>query len=212
MRNKRITRGGMFLSLLFLLDSAPSPGQQVGSFSDLDSLELQILDTRIQEARQRVSQSSFLWRLIPRIHATASFGARDVFFVDPLTADPYLLPHDAFRLTASLPLTDIVDFTRQNLAAMELARLELERQKAGLEQARRRRGLRATVTRLERQLELLMEEEPLKARLVDYRELLFQQGKTDYDTLIRARLQLLSLKRSILDLEQRIDNVRRALE
>ena len=212
MNNRRITGGGVFLSLLLLLDPVASPGQQPEAFSSIDSLDLKILEIRIQEARERVSQSSLVRRIIPRIHFTASFGVNEIFFIDPLTADPYVLPHDAFRLTLSLPVTEIFDFSRQNLACLELARLELERRKAEIEQAHRGEALRGTLIRLEHGLEQLKQEELLKSRLVDYSELLFEQGKTDYDTLIRARLQLLSLKRSMLDLEQRIEDARRALE
>lgn len=133
---------------------------------------------------------------------------RDVVFIDPLTADPYLLPNDAFRLTFSLSVNDVLDFTRHELARLDLQLLEMEYRKNRIEQAQRRRRGAATVARLERQLELLEKEEPLKAKLVNYRELLFHQGKTDYETLIRARLQLLSLERSILQLEQRIADAR----
>jgi outer membrane protein TolC len=209
MKKRRVIETCIFL---LLLGPGSAWSQQLVSASSLDSLDLKILENRIEKARLQVSESAFLRRLIPRIQATASLGLKDVFFIDPLTADPYLLPHDSFRLTISLSVTDILDFTPQEMARLELSRLELEHQRASIKQARWRDALRATVVRLERQLELLRKELPLKARLVNYRELLFRQGKSDYDTLIRARLQLLSLKRSILELEQRIDDLRRGLE
>jgi outer membrane protein TolC len=210
MTSRRISGTGVYLTLLLV--SGPVPGQSQQVVSRLDSLELRILETRVQKARLRVSEASFFRRLIPRIQATASFGLKDVIFVDPLTADPYLLGHDSFRLTISLPVTDVFDFTRHETARLELAQLEMEYQKACIVQVRRRDALMGTVARLERHLELLREELPLKARLLTYREILFQQGKSDYDTLVRARLQILSLRRSILDAEERLENARLALE
>ena len=177
----------------------------------LDSLDLQILATRVEQALVKVSQNSLVRRLIPRIYATASFGVKDVVFLDPLTADPYLLPHDAFRLTISLPITEIFDFTKQQQARLELQRLKTEYKRARIAQLKRRDGLAEKMARLNRQLKLLEKEEPIRARLVNYFELLFHQGKTDYDTLVHARLQLLSLKRSILQLQQRIADAQQEL-
>jgi outer membrane protein TolC len=208
MKKNRIIWAGICLFLLFSPGGGSAPAQQVASAYSLDSLDLKILENRVQRARLRVSESSFFRRLIPRIQATASFGVRDVVFIDPLSPDPYLLPNDAFRLTFSLSVNDVLDFTRHELARLDLQLLEMEYRKTRIEQAQRRRRGAATVARLERQLELLEKEEPLKAKLINYRELLFHQGKTDYETLIRARLQLLSLERSILQLEQRIADAR----
>jgi len=209
MKMKPITGAGICLFLL--VGPGSTQAQPVASVFSLDSLDLRILENRIQKARLKVSEASFFRRLIPRVRATASFGLKEIVFVDPLTADPYLLPQDSFRLTISLPVTEVLDFTVEELALLDLQRLEMEYGRACIEQARVRKAGAATVSCLERQLELLEKEKPLKARLVKYRELLFHQGKTDYETLIRARLQLLALERSILQLEQRIADAQQNL-
>jgi hypothetical protein len=54
------------------------------------------------------------------------------------------------------------------------------------------------------ELALLADELVLMRQLVAYNEMLFAQGKTEFDVLVRAKLQLLNLSRVIAQVSQRL--------
>ena len=60
--------------------------------SSLDTLELRLLEIEIREREAKVQQTSFFVRLLPQIHFSASYGIRDLMFVDPASFTPYILP------------------------------------------------------------------------------------------------------------------------
>jgi hypothetical protein len=168
---------------------------------DFDSLELRLLDIEIEKAQARVSETSLWKRLIPEIHVSGSFGIHDVVFVDPTTFTPFILPRDAYRLTISLSLSGIFDFSKHSLAQLELERLSTERSLRLLSLAESRKILEQQLSALQQNLVIAQEEIRIIEDLVRFNQLRFEQGKIEFDTLMRTKLELLNARKAILRIQ-----------
>jgi hypothetical protein len=192
-------------------ETVAAPTGQIGSCNlqvALDSLELLLLDIEIEKAQERLNETSFWKRIIPQVHVSASFGVRDVVFIDPTTFTPFILPRDAYRLTVSLSLSEILDFSRHSLAELELERLSTERSYRLLKQTQFRKTLEQQLTALREQLTTLQEEESIVQELLRFNQLRFEQGNIEFDTLMRTKLELLSVQKAI----QKIQHQRSELQ
>ena len=145
-----------------------------------------------------------LRRLLPRVTVSASFGIGEVIFRDPSTDAITVLPRDSYRLTFSLGLDQLLSSPDHGRALVRLREAELEaaRIRAQVSQRRHARQMHETATRQE--LALLADELVLVQQLVAYNDMLFAQGKTEFDVLARAKLQLLNLSRVIAQVSQRL--------
>jgi hypothetical protein len=169
---------------------------EVAEFA-LDSLELTLLDIEIQKAEERVSETAFWKRIIPQVHVSGSFGVRDVVFVDPTTFTPFVLPRDAYRVTVSLSLSEVLNFSKHSLAQLELEKLTTERSYRLQQKAQMRKSIEQQLTALQEQLEILKEEISIVEELLRFNQLRFEQGKIEFDALMRTKLELLSVRRAI---------------
>lgn len=167
----------------------------------LDSLELHLLDIEIEKAQERLKETKFWKRLIPQVHISASLGLRDVVFIDPTTFTPYIIPRDAYRLTISLSLTGIFDFSKQSLAQLELERLSTERSLRLLKLAESRKILEQQLSALQQNLVIAQEAIRIIEDLVRFNQLRFEQGKIEFDTLMRTKLELLNAQKAILRIQ-----------
>jgi hypothetical protein len=84
--------------------------------NDADSMALSLLEIDIGKAEEKVTSTRFWRRLIPQVHLSASFGIRDLVFVDPASFIPYLIPHDSYRLTISLSLNELFFSSQHTLS------------------------------------------------------------------------------------------------
>jgi len=157
----------------------------------------------VERAGIDVSASSFIQRLIPRVTLSASFGVGEVVFRDPSTDALTVLPRDSYRLTLSLGLDQLLRAPDHDRALIRLrsAGLELARIRAQVSQRRYVRNMGETAA--QRELSILTEELSLVEQLVAYNEMLFAEGKIEFDVLARAKLQLLNLSRAIARTAQR---------
>ena len=165
-----------------------------------DSLKLKLLDIEIAKAELDVSLTDIWHRLIPEIRISANLGVQQLIFIDPITFTPYTLPKDSYRLTVSLSLTEIFSSTQHEQALLTLDRLHTER--AAMEHSQRKDNERriGEHNALLQELQFQREEMSLLKQHLGYVELLFEQGKTDFAALIRAKLQLLDAEKSIAKL------------
>ena len=172
--------------------------------ADLDSLDLAAASLEVERAAIDVSATSFVRRLLPRVTVSASFGIGEVIFRDPSTDAITVLPRDSYRLTFSLGLDQLLSSPDHGRAQVRLREAELEaaRIRAQVSQRRHARQMHETATRQE--LALLADELVLVQQLVAYNDMLFAQGKTEFDVLARAKLQLLNLSRVIAQVSQRL--------
>jgi hypothetical protein len=187
---------------------SPETGTAPARLSSIDSLELAMLDIDIQKAKERVRETSFWKRIIPQVHISGSFGVRDVVFIDPTTFTPYILPHDAYRLTISLSLNEAFNFSKHSLAEFELARLSTERAHRLQRQAQLRNSFEHQLIALQEQLAILQEEMSIVQELLRFNQMRFEQGKIEFDSLMRTKLELLNTQKAI----QRIQHQKSELQ
>jgi hypothetical protein len=179
----------------------------LASDSLLDSLRLRLVEIDIANAQTEFSRNSFWRRLIPRVTLSASFGVRDLISADPVTGE--LLPRDSYRLHLSLSLSDLVDASGAEIAESRFLKLRCE-QEALLLTLRRRDGedsLRRVALR--REIGLVSDERQLVERLVEFYETKFEQGSAEFNTLVRARLELIDVNRSINRLHTELRGLQR---
>jgi len=187
------------ISLPTLLCAAQAFAQSTHPAPDSTSLILLRLDL----ARAQVEQTStnFWHRLIPKVTVSASFGMHGLLAVDPVTSE--LIPRDAYRVTLSLGLSDLLDGTRHETAQIEAHALKVRYWAAVRQITRKYEVLSNSLDLLRRERALLEEEESTLTEILHFNEMLFQQGKIDFDALARSKLQLLNVRKSIIQLEHR---------
>jgi len=189
-----------------------SPAQEnlLLRFSGLsaDSLSLSALESDIGQAELEVIQTNLLHRLIPQIHLSGNIGIKDIFFIDPSSMFLSFLPKDAYRLTMTLSITDIMDGSGHRRAEFRLARLRAEL-------ARHRLLSQSVQSELHRELASLeviagMDSAALsmKEEVLRFDDIRFAHGKIEYDDLVRVRLELLTAKKNLHQLKRRMCEIR----
>lgn len=171
--------------------------------NDADSMALSLLEIDIGKAEEKVTSTRFWRRLIPQVHLSASFGIRDLVFVDPASFIPYLIPHDSYRLTISLSLNELFFSSQHAQALFDLDKLRTEYALRKNQLALSRQALDRQLSDLTEELQFLAEELLLIQDLLRFNELRFSQGKIEFDTLTRTRLELLALKEALQRLRQK---------
>jgi outer membrane protein TolC len=191
----------------------PEARRQVGgaNVSASDSLDLSLLEIEIQKAEEQVSATSLLRRILPQIHLSASFGVHDLVFVDPATFVPYIIPKDAYRLTVSLSLNELLNSSRHAQASFELQKLKTEYVQRTLRQSQSRKTLEHQLLALQQELDKLDEEKTMIEQLLRFNELRFQQGKIEFDGLMRTKLELKSAEKGIQRLQSQKEQIRHKL-
>lgn len=174
-----------------------SVSDEAGLIDSTDTTSLRLIDNRILQAELEMKRTAFWRRIIPEVRLSGSIGVRDILFLDPATATPYILPRDSYRITLTLSLSDVLDFDRHTLAVLQHDQLLVQRELLA-------NRLRSSETALCRQYERLLielthlrEESDAVDALEEYTELLFSQGEKQFDDLIRVRLQTIALRRAV---------------
>jgi len=162
-----------------------------------DSLELHLLDLDIEKARLNAARTDLWHRLIPSVSLSASLGVKDIFFIDPNTSLPYVLPRDVYRLTLTLPLSEILDNSQHALAELQIAQLQAQHARLLDHQQGTRQLLRQKLLSLEAESQLLRDQIRMSEDIIRFRQLLFEQGKLHYDVLVRSHLDLLDARKSL---------------
>jgi hypothetical protein len=176
-----------------------SRGDGVGARKD--SVDREILQLEIVRADLEVLSSDLWHRLIPRVSLSASLGVRELLFIDPSAPSPYVLPKDSYRLNLSLSLSDVLDFPKHAKAQLELDIAKARLRKLDADRAAAREAERKRHESARGELALFHEELALIERLVRYNELLFEDGKIQFDVLARSRLQMIGVRKSMLQLQ-----------
>ena len=166
----------------------------------LDSLEIEMLRIEIAKAEETVNATSFWRRILPQIHLSASFGMHDLMFIDPASYTTYILPRDAYRMTISLSLNEVLTSTRHKQAVLDLQRLRTELLQRTIQILHARESLEEQLTAIQDQASLLDKEMTFIKELLHFNELRFQQGKIEFDALTRTKLELSAAMRSLLQL------------
>lgn len=174
-----------------------SLSDEIGLMDPADTLSLRLTDNRILQAELEMKRTTFWRRIIPEVRLSGSIGVRDILFLDPATATPYLLPRDSYRIMLGLSISEAFNFDKHSMAVLQHDQLLIQRK---LMVSR----LRSSETTARRQYEKLLielkhlqEESQALSQLAEYTELLFNEGEKQFDDLIRVRFQKLNLRKAM---------------
>ena len=163
----------------------------------IDSLKLHLLDIDIARAELAVSETNIWHRLIPEVRISANLGVQQLAFIDPTTFTPYILPKDSYRLTLSLSLSNIFNMTEHDNAILSLESLKAQYLLLQTQQRLDRQLQELKLASLATERHLVEQELLLTNEILQYTRLLFDQGKTDFDNLQKAKLQVLHVQKSL---------------
>jgi len=167
----------------------------------IDSLQLHQLEIDIQKAEEQAGQTNFFHRLIPNISISASYGIGNLLFVDPFSTTMYFLPKDAYRLSLNLSLSELFFSSKHSDAILQLSRLQTEYQHMKYLQDATQIALRLELQSIDERLKSLDSKSPMIQDLIRFNEMRFEQGKIEYDALVRSKIEMLSLQSEINALE-----------
>jgi outer membrane protein TolC len=181
----------------------PPEAGTVPIYKILDSLELHKLEIDIQKTEEQAAQTNFFHRLIPQISISASYGIGNLLFIDPSSSAAYIIPKDAYRLSLSLSLSELLFSSKHSEALLQLTRLTTEYQHMKYLQEATQIALRLELLDIGDKLQSLEKQLSMIQDLIHFNELRFEQGKIEYDALIRTKLEMLSLQSNINDLKHK---------
>ena len=179
----------------------PPEAGTVPIYRIIDSLQLHQLEIDIQKAEEQAGQTNFFHRLIPNISISASYGIGNLLFVDPFSTTTYILPKDAYRLSLNLSLSELFFSSKHSDAILQLSRLQTEYQHMKYLQEATQIALRLELQDIGEKLKSLEKQLSMIEDLIHFNELRFEQGKIEYDALLRTKIELLSLQTNINNLK-----------
>jgi outer membrane protein TolC len=175
----------------------PPEAGTVPIYRIMDSLQLHQLEIDIQKAEQQVSQTNFFHRLIPNMNISASYGIGNLLFIDPSSTATYVMPKDAYRLSLNLSISELFFSSKHSDAILQLSRLQTEYQHMKYLQEATQIALRLELQDIGEKLKSLEKQLSMIEDLIHFNELRFEQGKIEYDALLRTKIELLSLQTNI---------------
>jgi len=196
----------MALHLAPLLSRAQIVEVQTNAFASssgiLDSLALARIELDIAQARERVRNTDFWHRLLPRVTLSAGFaGGGDMLILNPEDrASPQIL-RSSFRVSFSLPLSDAISDAEHQGALLDLKKLCLAWVELQIRHEEADRITSAQHSALTEQQAILSEQLTLLEHIARFRQMQFDRGKLEFDALIRARMDLLSMRLRISALD-----------
>ena len=208
--NQSIHKIGVAIKSVFLLSSLlwnvlsgqpvpvfPPEAGTVPIYRIIDSLELHQLEIDIQKAEEQASQTNFFHRLIPQISISTSYGIGNLLFIDPSSTTTYIMPKDAYRLSLNLSISELLFSSKHSDAILQLSRLQTEYQHMKYLQEANQIALRLELQSIDEKLITFESKIPMIQDLIRFNEIRFEQGKIEYDALLRTKLELLSLQSDI---------------
>lgn len=168
----------------------------------LDSCALARIELDIVRARERARRTDFWHRLLPRVNLSAGFaGGGDLLFLNPEERDSPQILRNSFRISFSLSLSDVLSDAEQQGALLDLKKLCLARAELQIRREEADRIASAQRFALTEQRAILSEQLMLLDHIARFRQMQFDRGKLEFDTLIRARMDLLSMRLRISALD-----------
>lgn len=175
----------------------PPEAGTVPIYRIIDSLQLHQLEIDVQKAEEQAAQTNFFHRLIPNMSISASYGIGNLLFIDPSSSAAYIIPKDAYRLSLSLSLNELLFSSKHSEALLQLTRLTTEYQHMKYLQEANQLALRLELQDIGEKLKSLDKQLSMIEDLIHFNELRFEQGKIEYDALLRTKIELLSLQTNI---------------
>lgn len=162
-----------------------------------DSLRREILRLALDDAEREVERTDLWHRLIPHVEISASLAAGDLLFAGP-TAATYLLPKDAYRISVDLNLSSLFDSAPHEKALVDQSRRQTELLLGDARERTMKRAKSLLEAKHDTLHAIFSEELALRKESVQFHAMLFEQGKTGFDEILRAKLAFLAAKRASL--------------
>lgn len=183
------------------IDSIQAVGRELSSRPTLDSLDLRQLEINLEKAESEFTQTNFLHRLIPEVHLSASYGLGNLLFIDPNSTTTYITPKESYRLSLSLSLSDLFFSSKHSDALHQLQLLQTQYQHRKRTQMITQQTQQQELQIINDKISSLETEASMITDLLHFNELRFEQGKIEYDVLIRTKIELLTLQININSLK-----------
>lgn len=195
--------------LIFALN-ASAPAQTIDTTALLQhNLELKRLDAEAQLAETEVTQTSFLYRLIPSVSVTAHVGQHSILFVDP--AHPWSIPSDALSAALTFDFDKILNPIPHQQAMLRavMSRVQIDRTRSDiLHQAL---ATKKQIVLVDSLIAVLRSKLAFKEKLVELNELKYESNKSGFEDLARAKLDLSETQLEILTQMQKVEDLRARL-
>ena len=170
--------------------------------SILDSLALKRIELDIAQARERVRKTDLWHRLLPRVTLSAGFaGGGDLLILNPDDRTSPQILRSSFRVSFSLPLSDAISDAEHQGALVDLNKLCLAWVELQIRHEEVLRVARAQRSALVEERTILNEQLTLLEHIARFKQMQFDRGKLEFDALVRARMDLLSMRLRISALD-----------
>lgn len=187
--------------------SQDQPGTITPVPPSLDSLQSYLLGLEVGKADAVAQRTDFWHRLVPKITFSASLGVSDIAFTHSLESPSYILPKDAYRLTISLSLSEIINTADHEIALLERERRVAEQSALHLRQQNERERRTRRTAALREELSLLEEELRILERIAAFNLILFEEGKIKYDSYARSQLQIIAARQRIVRIRLELEDL-----
>jgi hypothetical protein len=118
-----------------------------------------------------------------------------------------VLPKDAYRLSFNLSISELFFSSKHSDAILQLSRLQTEYQHMKYLQQATQIALRLELRDIGEKLQSLEKQLSMIQDLIHFNEMRFEQGKIEYDALVRTKIEMLSLQTSINNLKTQQDQL-----
>jgi hypothetical protein len=161
----------------------------------LDSLAQARIELDIAHARDRVRMTGFWHRLLPKVSLSAGFaGGGDLLMLKSEDRTSPEIIRSTFRITFSLPLSDAISDAEHQGAILDLKKLSLAWAELQIRHAEAHRIARVQLAALTEERTILGEQLILLDHVARFKQMQFDRGQLDYDALVRARMDILSMR------------------
>lgn len=174
-----------------------------------NNFDLRRLEAEAELAQTEVTQTSFLYRLIPRVSVTAHVGQHSVLFIDP--SHPWSIPSDALSAALTLDIDKILNPIphQQALLKSSMARVQLDKTKSEI--LREASATKMQIVLVDSLIVVLRSELAFKEKLVELNELKYESNKSGFEDLARAKLDLSDAQLELLAQIQKQEDLREKL-
>ena len=174
-----------------------------------NNLELKRLEAEVRLLQMDVTQTSLLYRLLPRVFFTARVGQSLVLFIDP--THPWSIPSDALSAAFTFDIDKILNPIPHEQATIRatMARIQLQSKKSEIIQ--QISAIKVQLVLIDSLIVVLRAKRDYKQKLVELNELKYESNKSGFEDLARARLDLADTELEILTQTERREDLRAKL-
>lgn len=173
------------------------------------NFELKRLEAEARLAEIDADQTSFWYRLLPRLSVTGHIGQHSIIFIDP--TNPWSIPTDAVGAAFTFDIDRIFNSLQHDQAKIKatIARNQLESRKSEILQ--QVSAIKMQFVIIDSLIVVLSMKREYRQKLVELNELKYESNKSGFEDLARAQLDLADTRLEILAQTQKREDLRAKL-